>query len=475
MIKFLPFHKSGVQFKAMLQTAQGLEVQAECATEKGSCPDCGKSSSSIHSSYERKLRDLPVWRFPTTVILKVRKFFCRNDECSKNIFAERFPAFTQPYQRRTSRLENKMQRVSVEIGGEGGARLLQTFGINCSADTLLRITKNSDDPTYPEPKVIGIDDFAFRKGHTYGTIIVDLERHKIIDMLPDRTADSLKAWLKDHPSIQFISRDRAGAYASGSKTGAAQARQVADRFHLLKNFSETLEKMVKGQAAKIRKIFESLLPPEQPQASASPTNPAPSTKVGPEPTPARERREEKRQKIKNLISQGYSIRAVARDLNVTRNTVKRYLNKGHIPTYARGKESGKTNPDRHFEYLKLRWNQGCQNATQLLKELRDQGYKGSAQTLRRYFHPWQGTGLVERSKGRKPKMLSTWRITRLLRDWSVAMSPLENRLIPKPWNKSRCWQKLQDWQGSSPYYSKESVANYFQHGFKRWLVLNASP
>jgi len=429
MKRSLPFLKSNIQIRSMFQTALGLEMQAEGSSLTASCPDCCQSSASVHSSYKRTLKDLPAWGFPTFLILRVRKFFCQNDHCQRGIFAERFPSITKPYRRRTSRLETKIQRVALDIGGEGGARLLQVLGTPCSADTLLRITKKSLDPIYPEPEVVGVDDFAFRKGRTYGTVIVNLERHKVIDLLPDRKAETLKTWLVDHPSIRIISRDRAGAYALGSREGAPQARQVADRFHLLKNVSDALVRIVKRESHTIREAFDTI----RPQDAAIPTIekmtiPSPRTAT-PRLTPAQKRREEKRQEIKSLITDGLGIRAVARKLKITRATVRRYVNDEHIPVNVRGGKSSKADPEPYFEYLNLRWGQGCHNAAQLWKELRDQGYKGSAQTLRKYLQPWRLAQGPENRAKHRPKMPSTWRFAYLLRNWNVAMSPDENRLI----------------------------------------------
>ncbi len=195
--------------------------------------------------------------------------------------------------------------------------------------------------------MVGIDDFAFRIGRYYGTVIIDLERHQIIDMLPDIKAETLKDWLADHPTIQVISRDRAGAYASGSRDGAPQARQVADRFHLLKNTSDVLQRILKQHSHPIREAFESIRPPEE-QLTTTPINDlmiSPSSTAMSQLTPAQERREERRQAIIKLITDGKSIRAVTQELKMNRKTVKRYLNNEHIPVNARGKETRKTNPE----------------------------------------------------------------------------------------------------------------------------------
>jgi transposase len=187
--------------------------------------------------------------------LLVRRFRCSAPECPRRIFAERLASVVEPYARKTTRLHEILRLVGFALGGEGGARLLWRLGMRASPSTLLRYVRGSPSVVHPQPEAVGIDDWAFRRGHRYATILVDLERHEVIDLLEDREAATVSAWLKRHPEIRIIARDRGGAYAEAAAKGAPQAVQVADRWHLLKNATEVVQRFVErnhavlGQAA----------------------------------------------------------------------------------------------------------------------------------------------------------------------------------------------------------------------------------
>lgn len=205
------------------------------------CPDCGRRSRSIHSVYVRSPADLPVEESSVRLHLQVRRFRCLNRRCPRSTFAEPFPKLVVPHAQRTTRLKEVQSELGVVVGGEMGSRLLSTLHMPTSPDTILRMIRSSELPDASNPRIVGVDDFSIRRGKTFGTILVDLERHQVVDLLPDRSGDTLAAWLKEHPGVDVIARDRSGEYARGASEGAPQAKQVADRWHLVKNLGDGLQ------------------------------------------------------------------------------------------------------------------------------------------------------------------------------------------------------------------------------------------
>jgi transposase len=229
---------------AVNDTAAQITLRVRSRQTSVPCPLCAIPAQRIHSHYERTLADLPWAQYRVGLHVRVRKWFCRNHACPRRIFTERLPTVAAPWARRTLRLAQRLVALGIALGGKAGVRLGHQWDLVVSRNTLLRQLRQLPLPALPTPRVLGVDDFALRKRHTYGTILVDLERRQPVALLPERTAEPVAQWLREHPGVQVIARDRSTSYAEGARHGAPAATQVADRFHLLQNLREALDQVL---------------------------------------------------------------------------------------------------------------------------------------------------------------------------------------------------------------------------------------
>jgi transposase len=209
------------------------------------CPDCGEHSKSRHSWHDRRLQDLPVQGERVALKLRLGRWRCRNLRCERKTFVERLPAIAAPVARRTHRVIELLQLLGHTAGGRPGEMLAARLAIPASDNTILRRLKRRAATRAKAPvRVAGIDDWSWRRGWTYGTIIVDLERREVVDVISERSMEATADWLGRHPEVEVVCRDQCGLYAQGAREGAPQARQVADRFHLLQNLRESIERQM---------------------------------------------------------------------------------------------------------------------------------------------------------------------------------------------------------------------------------------
>ncbi len=243
---------SAIRLACIRPSLSAITLVVKTTAPQSVCPRCHRNSSRVHSRYTRRVADLPWHGVAVKLELHTRRFRCLNSLCTQRIFCERLRRVVAHYARKTVRLDAALELIGFAVGGEAGARLALELGLAVSPDTMLRRLRQCLPAETSAPRVLGVDDFAFRKGQRYGTILVDLERRCPIDLLPDRGAETLSTWLKAHPGIEVVSRDRSPSYASGINEGAPGAVQVADRWHLLKNVREALEQLLVRQNRLLR-------------------------------------------------------------------------------------------------------------------------------------------------------------------------------------------------------------------------------
>ncbi len=318
--------------------------------------------------------------------LHVRRFFCTNPECARWIFTEQLPTVVAPSARRTTRLSDVFTLIGFALGGEAGKLLMEGLGLQASPATLLRIISLAPERKHGTPRVLGVDDFSFRRGCIFGTILIDLEKRVPIDLLPDREATTLEKWFVAHPGVDIISRDRAGNYSEGSRKGAPQAKQVADHFHLLMNLSETLEDFFRNQSLALKEaaIDPNAAPPEQ-KRPVRPSHSGKTKKQEEKSVQLHQERIELYHRIHDLHDKKAEIADIARNVGVARRTVYHYL-KMEQPPERTQLVNRKGRPKKivaYQEYLLGRWNEGCRNARQLHREITEQGYTASYANVER--------------------------------------------------------------------------------------------
>jgi transposase len=392
-------HLRGLLIDQVRCVAASVELQARSCLAGAACRACGAWSSRVHSGYVRQVQDSPLGGRPVLIRLAVRRFFCGNQACPLTTFAEQVAGLTARYRRRSLPLLGLLAQAGLALAGRAGARLAAVLGTGVHRSTLLGlVTALPEPPPGDAPQILGVDDFALCKGQVYGTVLVDITTGDAIDLLPDREAATFTAWLTAHPGAQVICRDRAGAYADGARTGAPDAIQVADRWHLWHNLGEYVEKTVVAHRGCLKE--------PSPGAAAPGDAPAgPGTgRAEPAATPAepdglrdvcgRERAlvtrtRERHTAVWELLAAGHSQAAISRILSLDRKTVWRFAREPDVATLLVKATSRDSKLDPFKPYLNQRWNQGITDASVLHTELQARGWQGSVQAIRRYVRPFR--------------------------------------------------------------------------------------
>jgi transposase len=383
-----------VQFISVEQDRVVLVATGRATT--AACPACHTRSERIHDRYRRRPLDQP-WRGWTVRLhLAVRRFVCANAACPRATFAEDFGPALRRRAQRTTACTQLLTAIAGVLGGEAGARLAGKVGVPVSPDTLLRLERQAPETDYPTPRVLGVDDFALRRRHTYGTILVDLERRVPIDLLEGREAEPLASWLRRHPGVETVARDRAEAYAQAVREGAPDALQIADRFHLLQNATQALLEIAQTHKRRIE-LAEAVADREESTPATAADTPTPPSRVSLAEQVAMTRRARwlgRWEEVQRRRAEGQSLRRIARDLGMHRRTARRLLalpEPEAAQRAAQPRPGGLTSPTLapFVSYLQDRWQAGCSNILQLYRELVAKGYTGSRSLLYTALQAWR--------------------------------------------------------------------------------------
>jgi transposase len=381
----------GLDLESLSIETGRVSISVSSGTSRSVCPLCGRRSSRVHSRYLRTVSDLPWHGISIELEVRARRFFCDEPSCERKIFCERLEEVAARA-RKTSRLEEALLAIALELGGRAGVRLALELGILAARDALLRRIKAAPVPEVGKVRVLGVDDFAFKKGSTYGTILVNLEKHKVVDLLAERSQESLVAWFRSHPAaeVEVATRDRSNIYREGLAKGAPDATHVADRWHLLHNLTLTLEEYLLQKRPVLQKAAASEAKPEQKDDadfSSGPIMPnRPRNHDRKIEEAARKRHErlvEQWRNIRRLYLAKADLRDICRQLGISARTVYRYKDLTEPPPRPAYKRRVSV-LDPYVPYLVKRWEEGCHNGKRLYREIREQGYQNSEEICARF-------------------------------------------------------------------------------------------
>jgi len=426
----------GCCIEQVSSTQEMIIISARATASDACCPDCHQRSAQVHSYYIRSPMALSSSGWPVRLQLHVRRFRCPNPACRRKTFAEPLPLLIGPHAQRTLAVRELLRVIGEVVGGEAGARLSQRLAMTCSPDTLLRLVRRAPLPSSSPVRVLGVDEWAWRKRQSYGTILVDLEKRIPIDLLADASAESFATWLQGHPTVEIISRDRGTTFADGATRGAPHALQIADRWHLLHNLGEALEKVLARHHADLKRAFNWEEEPQTSQPSQKELHArlAVLSQAEQVQQARRQRRLATFEKVHELYAQGWSFASIARILGMNKKTVRQFAQAKQFPeSRPRSDHGRKLAP--YVTYLRAQWAAGEHNIARLSQMIRTQGYRGSETTVRTYLtslreeigppqHPRRYYPPVSRQKKRQQRTAissrrATWLVLRRQEDLSA--------------------------------------------------------
>ena len=446
---FLPLPE-GMVIDQVEPTEAGLRVRVRSTRPTAPCPGCGNLSDHVHSQYQRTVKDVPCAGGSVVLRLCVRKFFCRVPTCQRKVFAERLPDLVQPWARVSNRLLSEVKALGLSASAEVNERLAPRLGMKIKAPTLLRYLRTIPPPVDACVRVLGIDDFALRRGDCYGTLLVNLETRRPLDLLPDRTAVAVFPWLSKHQEIEVVTRDRASAFADAVTRALPHAIQVADRYHLVQNLREHIQRVfdhkrtclpfvedtplkdvaatgpacsapacsqpreadLKAEVERSNKPAQTF-PPEPPASSRDREVELTSlTYADRKKKISRDKRYARYEEVLALHATGMSQRAIAQKLGTSRKLVQRFLASPGFPERTPGSglyQSRKRKLAPYLPYLRERWASGMDQGAQLFREIKERGYTGSPSLLRRLIAEWraQRPPKPRQGKPRKPRLVAS--------------------------------------------------------------------
>jgi transposase len=386
LIEILFPQLSSLVIEEIVDQGSVVRISARTSVTAVFCPDCGEPAARVHAYHRRRLADLPAAGRAVVIDLRVRRLRCSTPSCPRRTFREQVPALTTPWARRTPQLTGLIGDLAVVLAGRAGATVLDRLGVRSSRSTVLRVLMGMPTLTAPIPAVISVDDFALRRGRRYATLIIDAVTHRRLDVLPDRHAATLAAWLREHPQVRVVCRDGSAAYAEAIRDGAPQAVQVSDRWHLWANLAKAVEKTVVAHSGCWHQ-----------------------DRTG-QDRPLDARTRERHTAVHTLIGQGVGLLECARQLGWALNTVKRYARATTVEQLQRPPRYRETLVDPFRDHLRRRRADDPQiPVTRLLAEIRELGYTGSANLLVRYLN--QGRADAEQTPP-SPRRLVAWLMTK---------------------------------------------------------------